>query len=359
MLEIVRPGTTYQMFADIRCHLNKAYETAYNRFMESVYQNTFWLIVALLAVLLPLFVLAVSLLGRAIGIAREQKRKIEVEQEQKARNETKEATSELEKGETDAARKRLNLAKREEEEATKRLKRVDKRYDLLTLRCCVIVPGAFLVVAAVLSAVAGSLGSGLTGLGSLFWIALSSWTLSLVFIGVAVSRLIRALSVVQEVSLSTDELALQHTKEALKTALLEVEEAKRPELEFTWKCAEIPVRVKRSEIFEIEHSCRLSRGDVARSIRISIHAPPGFGFKNQRTVVQDADHPAVPSYITADTFQQVLTRGIATTTKTKIVAPAEDGEHTLFAVVYCEGFQGETVPLEVVVAGELVSSEDT
>jgi len=327
--------------------------------MESVYQNTFWLIVALLAVLLPLYVLAVSLLGRAIGIAREQKLAIAAEQEKSAIAETKEAASELGKGETDAARERLNLAKKEEEKATKRLKKVDKRYNLLTLRCCVIVPGAFLVVAAVLSAVAGSLGSGLTGLSALFWIAVSSWTLSLVFVGVAVSRLIRALFVVQEVSLSTDELTLKRTTEALKTALLEAEEAKRPEVEFMWRCAETPVRVKRSETFEIEHTCRVSRGDVARTISVGIHVPPGFGFKEGMTVVQDADHAVVPSYTTTAVYEAVLTRGRTVVRKTKIVAPDEDGEHTIFGQVNCEGFQGTFMSLAVVVSGELDVSENT
>jgi len=328
--------------------------------MESVYQNTFWLIVALLAVLLPLYVLAVSLLGRAIGIAREQKRAIAAEQEKSARAETKKAASELEKGETDAARERLNLAKKEEEKATKRLKRVDKRYNLLTLRCCVIVPGAFLVVAAVLSAVAGSLGSGLKGLSALFWIAVSSWVLSLVFVGVAVSRLIRALSVVQEVSLSTDELTLQRTKEALKTALLEVEEVRRPEVEFTWRCAETPVRVKRSETFQIEYAYYVSRGDVARSIRVSLHVPPTFGFKKPRmTVVQDPDCPMIPSYITAETFKNVHTSGVSMLGSAEVVAPDEDGAHTLFARILCEGFQGDFIPLEVVVTEELDVSENT
>ncbi|MCK4570448.1 hypothetical protein KAT84_00725, partial [Candidatus Bipolaricaulota bacterium] len=102
--------------------------------MESVYQNTFWFAVTLLAVLLPLYVLAVSLLGRAIGIAREEKRKIAADQEQQAKLETSEAAKELSEGQADAARTRLNLAKKEEQKATKRLAKVDKRYNLLTLK---------------------------------------------------------------------------------------------------------------------------------------------------------------------------------------------------------------------------------
>jgi uncharacterized protein HemY len=100
-------------------------EDACNEHMESVYQNTFWFAIALLAALLPLYVLAVSLLGRAIGIARDEKRTIAAERERSARAETQEAARELAKGKTEAARKRLNLAKKEEEMATRRLKRVD------------------------------------------------------------------------------------------------------------------------------------------------------------------------------------------------------------------------------------------
>jgi len=275
-------------------------------------------------------------------------------QEETAKAETREAAGELQRGDTDAARDRLNRAKKEQELATKRLKQVDKRYNLLTLRCCVIFPGAILLGAAALSVVAESLLRGDTDVGILFWLAMVAWFLSLVLVGVAVYRLIRALLVVQDVSLSSDEVALQRTKEALKAALLEVEEARRPELEFMWKCEETPLRVRRSEKFEIQHTCRVSRGDVARNLRIAIHIPPGFAFEGEDGItVQDADHSELPSYFTTDSVHEALTPGINALTKTKIVAPDDDGEYTLFGEANCEGFRGERMPLEVVVSGEL------
>jgi ABC-type multidrug transport system fused ATPase/permease subunit len=343
-------GGRNEMFADLRYDLYSGQESVYNGFMESVYQNTFWLIVAVLAVLLPLYVLAVSLLGRAIRIAREQKRAMAAEQEQRAKTETEEAGRELEKGKTDAARERLNLAKKEEEEATKQLKRVDKRYNLLTLRCCVIIPGALLLAAAVLSALAESFTSRATSLSALFWIAISSWSLSLVLMGVAGFRLIRALSVVQEISLSSDETALRRTTEALKTALSEVEEGKRPELDFTWWKPTPPIHVSSAEEFNVEYYVVITKGEVARSVVASLYVPPEFELPGvAKPLIQPLAVNLLAGYKTSTKPSTTYIAGMNWRVTFQVKAAAEPGTYTLYSKLSCEGFQGNRRAIEVVV----------
>lgn len=346
------------MFGDLGYDLNSAQETPYDLLMESVYQNTFWFVVALLAVLLPLYVLAVSLLGRAIGIARGLKRKIAAEQANRAKAETEEAARELQNGDTKAARDRLNSAEKEEKQATKELKQVDKRYNLLSLRCCVIIPGALLLTAAVLSAVAESLASDATNLGALSWIALFSWVLSLLFIALAASRLIRALSVVQEVSLASEETALRRTTEALKTALSELEDEKRPELDLMWWDPVPPIHVSSSGEFQVKYGLVLTKAEVARSVLESLFVPPGFELPGEKPLIQEIDAQEVAGYKTAERRASTCLAGSRWLVAFRVKAAEEPGTYTLYNRLCCEGFQGELVPFEVVVEDKSTESSN-
>lgn len=317
--------------------------------MESVYQNTFWFAVTLLAVLLPVYVLAVSLLGRAIGIAREEKRRIAADQEQQAKLETSAAAKELSEGQADAARTRLNLANKEEQEATKRLAKVDKRYNLLTLKCCVIIPGALLLAGAALSAAAGSLGSDASATASTFWLSVSLWILSLVLVGVALFRLIHALLVVEEVSLSSDEIAMRRNVDALKTALLAIEEEKRPELTLEWPEDAPPFKVNAGDEINIAFAARLSKGEVARNVSVFLLVPPGFQFPGKAAIRQRANHPIAPDYLLHESRKYDVLANVARIDTMTVKCCEETGWYKFYYQIACEGFSGsfEEISIEV------------
>lgn len=60
--------------------------------MDSIYQLTFFLAVALLAIVITVFVLAVSLLGRAVKLSVEEQEKAEKDRKKDTENEIKKNT---------------------------------------------------------------------------------------------------------------------------------------------------------------------------------------------------------------------------------------------------------------------------
>ena len=353
MVEIVRPETTYQMFADIRCDLNKGYETAYNRFMESVYQNTFWLVVAFLAVLLPLYVLAVSLLGRAIGIAKSQERKNRIAQQERAEAVTAEAkealTEALDVGKNKELRTQLKRAENDEKKATRQTRRVSKRYGLLRLWPCVGFPGILLASAAILSAAACGFGSPSAGIGGQNWLSTLFWGVSLALIVAAVARLYLALRIVQEVSLSSDEIAMQRNVEALKAALIAFEEEKRPELKLDWLDPTLPLSAEASSDIRLAYAVALTRGEVARTTSVFVYAPPGFEFPGKRATPQLPNHPVVPDYIMHESTIGDVLNAVKRRSGVTLKCCKEAGQFKLYYQIICEGFSTsyEEIPIEI------------
>ena len=318
--------------------------------MESVYQNTFWFIVALLAVLLPLYVLAVSLLGRAVSIARDQKMNAAAVEKQHAEELRVAAAADLEKGETEELLKRLKKAKKNATRASREGKRIEKRFALLRLWHCVGYPGLFLMSAAIMSVLAMALGDNGAASNAGSWMPIAFWIVALILTAAAIVRLMRALQVVQEVSLSSDEIALQRSVEALKTALLADEKRRRPEISILWQDMDLPIHVAPQEKFMIEYRITVTKGEVARTTIRTMYIHPSFDFAgSEESILQSEQHPSMPAYKTAEKRATNYLPGTDWRTSFRVTAAAEVGTYTFYARNCCEGFVGELEPFNVIV----------
>lgn len=212
--------------------------------MNIIYQFTFYLALSLLAIIITVFVFAVSLLGRAMeAAARSQEQKIS---ERKAINakEIEELREEMGKPGPDGQiphglTEKLKNLEKQDKKFQKELDQIKSAPSLLTVKGGLLPPSKLFLAAMVLS----SLASGLSGLKNAL-IPLTSWALSMAAVGTGVWKVCCSLKVIEEVAITSEEAGHRKAIDALKTALLEVEEEKRPQLQFTFRGEQPPFSVK-------------------------------------------------------------------------------------------------------------------
>ena len=124
--------------------------------MDIIYQLTFYLALALLAILITVFVFAVSLLGRALATAAVSEREKITERKVSNAKEMAAIKKEIEKAEAKGEipkglRQTLEVLERKDKKFSKELVRIRKAPELLTVKGGVVHPGGFLVAALILS----------------------------------------------------------------------------------------------------------------------------------------------------------------------------------------------------------------
>lgn len=211
--------------------------------MISLYEVTILLNLALVTMTVTVFVFAVSLLGRAIEIAKQENEKARQEQSEKTKKEIDEIQNELEKarktGELKET-KRLTKLQKDKRKFEKKLERIRKRYQLFRVKRGVLYPSSFFLGSLILAAVAKALGSIYS---PFLWIG----ALGLLTLGGY--RLFLCLKVIEEVAIMSEEMARKKAIEISKSALAEYEETKRPKLRLYFKDKKPPFQFgKDSEV---------------------------------------------------------------------------------------------------------------
>ncbi len=320
--------------------------------MDIVYQLTFFLTLGMLGIVMAVFVFAVTQIGTATkAAAKEQENKM---------LEKKDTTSlrinNIEK-KLEEAKKGLDLdvanLTSEVEDMNEELRNYDieiehikERVGLITRRGAVVYPGGLFLVALVLSITS----NGLAGNASLETLALWVWVLSLVPLVFGIYRVYQTLGVVEEVTVGSEE-ALDKLPEAVKVALRELEEEKKPELKVDFIGEHPPIRMVVGEETDINVRITLTKGDIARSPVVAFFVPTGFDFlggveKNMQPEDEEELAGMLGGFYTFRDCQRVpkLAQVI------RIKAPTEVGVYEFLYTVSCEGFEGgrERMQVEVV-----------
>lgn len=323
--------------------------------MGVVYQLTFFLAVTLLAIVITIFVFAVSLLGRAVEAASREQEKTTREQ----KDATEREIAEMQKQVSDLMKKkrigqelrelekRLKQLRKQDNNFAKKLSRIGRAPELLRVKGGVLPPAISLGIAMILTGLAWYLPNTI----QTFTVPIPFiiWILGLAAIGYSISCIYRSLRVVESVAITSEEAALMREKEALKMAFKELEEERKPKLELEFYGEKLPLRMKSNSEKEVEVRLSLVQGDEAVDILLYLAAPPGFDFPGEETYTQDADHPTVPNYITANIPSPNIKKGIAQPLKIKIKAPARKDKFDLCHRIVCSGFDSGEKWFSVVV----------
>lgn len=319
--------------------------------MSVIYQLTFFAALALLAIVITVFVFAVSLLGRAMeAAAKSEKKKLVERKENNAKEmatirkeiEEAEAKGEIPKGLT----RKLEKLEKKDKKFEKELSIIRKAPELLTVKGGVVPAGAFLIGALILSAVAWYLS---TIENIILLIPVLIWILGLSAIVYSVVRVYRSLRVIEGVAITSEAEADRRLAHAVKTALIEVEEEKKPKLELGFFGEKLPLRMKSNSEREVEVRLSLAQGDESIDTFLYLAVPPGFDFPGVKTYTQDATHPTVPNYITAYMPIGTIKRGIEQPIRIDIKTPAQKGRFNLCYRIVCSGFDSGENWFQVVV----------
>ena len=318
--------------------------------MDAVYQATFFLALTLLAVLVPVFVFAVSFLGRAIERAREEEESIRGEHERKKKQEIAEAQSALEQastkgGSVQQAKERVDNLLDEEERYDEETKQVRKGFIRLTVKGAVIYPGFLLLVTLVLAIFARYLENLSPSNAPLLVIGLFIWGGGLVALFFSLKAILGTLLSIQKVALTSEAAYFARMKDALMGALIEQEEARLPVLVLRF-AANVPLTFAPEDSRKIGFRVALKRGPVGKETTIYFFTPPEFDFPGQKSYFQSQDRGNIAGYRTRIIELGNVRQGIENIGSVTIKAAMKPGKYTLYYKIVCDGFDSEMQPTQ-------------
>lgn len=316
--------------------------------MGAIYQSMFFLAIALLAISITVFVLAVSLLGRAIRLSVEEQERAEKDRKKDTESEIKKIQDKLEQAKAagrvdvgDLSQSLQDLERKDSKHKWK-LRWIKIKPKLLKVSWGALIPGAFFLTAIVLSALALYWVREATIASIYMWLAVASMLIGICFVCLT-------LKVIEGVAVTSEEISLLRQKDILKTALKEHEEEKRPKLALQFEEKQPPFHIKAGEQMTIEFGLHFVQGEIARKLGAYIFAPSGFEFPGKHTWVQGKHVGEVTEHVTTGFEYGDCTSGIAPARNLIIKAPSKTGKFKLKYKIVCEGFDGDIEKFNVVV----------
>jgi len=310
-------------------------------------EATFFLSVALLAVVVTIFVLSISLLGMAIeseGLekkARQEKLnndiKIEKGQvENKLNNDPLGNSKEIKILRSDLFKLENKLKKGE----TKLLNIQNKYKQAFSVYGAVAIPGICFISSIILSTVTWSVlqqnPTFNVGGFSVALLLILAWA-AIIF---GIYRIVESLVIIREVSMVSEQLILSRNIEAFIEADKEIKLKEKPVLSLKSEQLESPIEVSPEEEFEIAYDVHLTQGAYAEVLKISWYAPPeGFAFISQgKKFVVSSNNTFFPNYLKLEHEKDILLRHRALYGKVKIKAAKKAGIYELAYHLVCKNF---------------------
>lgn len=312
-----------------------------------VYQLTFFLALGLLAIVITIFVFAVSQIGRVTAASSKEQQDI-LSQQKKAKAKRiesieKQIAKAKKTGNLDVSKLSSELKNLTEEsmEYESQLKHIQERIMLISRKGAVVCPGFFFLATLVLTATASGLADGQN------LVALWLWIISIGTLAFGIFRVFRTLGAIEEVTITSEE-AVEKLPEAVKIALRELEEERKPELQLSFKDTQPPFHVKAESEILIEFIITLIRGDIARETEIYFVAPPGFKFPDSPKRLPPLGKEYA-NYVSTAIELADITKGIYRLGKVKLKVPSQPEHYTVSYCSVCEGFYSKYEEFEVVV----------
>jgi len=319
--------------------------------MDNLANAVIFLVLTLLAIVVAIFVLAASFLGRALEQSRiEKKEAAELEKKLADERDSKldEVMIEVQKRlkgveaaeAIEALEKELAQYKRQKKESRKKLKsavRRYKRYTMLTVPNGVVPTSVLLLISLVLAAITQlfttSIGYAPLGVA----VIILSW---------ACFRIYKSLIVVQEIAVTAEEAQFQREAGTLLAALDMHEEKKRPGFEIEFTDPKQPISLKCSQEGVIKFSISLDHGEIARQAELWISVPNKFELTESDARFSDKYPDRLMTMIELGDMK----RGLFYRRRISIKTPAEAGEYTFGYFFNCEGHYGnwKYFPVKVV-----------
>lgn len=170
--------------------------------------------------------------------------------------------------------------------------------------------------------------------------ALSLWYTSLITILIGTINLFLTLRVTQSVAITSEETSYLRQKEMMVSALLDVEERKRPSFTLGFR-ESMPINIKSDEVLAINVYIHLTSGTIARKARAMVFLPKEFEAIGH-TIFRQPDH--LDMFGGLDSFQITFndcTRAFDPSETINIKAPSEKRAYEILYKLGSEEFDGQ------------------
>lgn len=311
--------------------------------MNIVYELTFFLALALLAIVVTVYVFSVTQIGRATELESKRQKDIISAQKEASEKQIENIQKQLDEakkvGRLDDATllEELDKGRREIQNYASEINRLKNRTALIKRFGATVWPGSAILATIVLAMIARGIESNHN------IIALVLWIIGLVTLLIGIYRIFKTLGAIEEVTINAQE-AIDKLPEAVKSALIAVEQQKKPMLTLVFRGSQPPIYVNSGQQINIDFALEMASGDVARNISVFFTAPPGFAFPSTPSAPAADD---LPNYVSTCVKLIDLVTGLRNLFKLAIKAPATTGSYILVYQFVCEGFNSGRIPFPV------------
>jgi len=322
--------------------------------MNLVYQFTAFLSISLMAIVAAVFVVGVSLLGKAIKRSSQEKTRIEEKNKEDIQGQIIMLQESL-SGCTDKEKatkfeKEIRDLKTKLDKHDKQIKKIEKGPNFLTVKGGVLHPCFFLFLSLVLSVIA-------SGLSNRFDIYINFWTSTfpvLIWFGGifsiywAIRIIVNSLRIIQDVALASDEAVLRDNVEALTEALQMHDESKKPVLDLVVEKPKRPIRVYTGSQFDIQFYMNIKRGDLAQNIDVYFFAAPDtLTFPDMHTYYQEEPSGLAGFLSTVIKIDNMKKGMLSHSYAIHLKAPQKGGKYKLAYKINAHGYDSGHKEIEI------------
>ena len=253
--------------------------------------------VTILTILIPVYVIAFSLVGPSSGRRKEEIDRINAEKEQTNREAIDDAKSLLGEDNTREAQQKLLELERRQIEIEKERGKLERRYSALGLKQALLLPSILLIITAVSFKTAPIFYKAFYYYSSL--IVLLAGIAALI---IAIRMILTTLSLVEELGKMVPDFNRQELKSVLND-VIQVWEKKKKETEnhrinIVW-VNDPPFQLTCKENRKISYGLNLKVGNTANDLKVLFLIPPGFKFAGHSSWAQGEDRGDIAGYLTA------------------------------------------------------------
>jgi len=312
----------------------------------------------LFGVTIPVFIFAVTLLGNAIKKAQEEEDKAK-EQEKKdfelkitdLENKIKAAK---ESGDSSELETKLKEILSNKKNFDKQVKKIRNKYSLIGLKKSILFPAGFFILS-ILSNEITSIYFSPPLIAPIFWF------LSVSFLSIGIFMLYQSLSLIQEVSISSEDLQMRKMTTAFSIALATHDSKKQEELGIIFEDIKFPYKAKPEEELTIHLLIKLIKGKIVENVAVWFFVPDEFGLispSEDKSWRQGAGY-VVPNIRTIKVVIGKVSKGTNSPATLKIKCPHAEGEYNLLYKIYGDGYDGERNEAKIIIGdiGEIKSNK--
>jgi hypothetical protein len=288
--------------------------------------------ITILTILLPVYVIAFSLVGPSAGRRKEELDKINAEEAQANTTALEDAKKAIDKKDATEATKKLNDLENQKYQIEVRRKQAERKYSALHMTNAFVFPSTLLAVASALFKSASvTYPVVLDVLNAQFIIPV---LLAIGCVAASFKLIWNTLLLIEELGRTVPEFNRQELSSVI-SEVLKARDKEKPKTEsviikLDWKDPKPPFKFGRNTSIKIDYELDLHGANTANDAKLLFLLPPGFVFVGHSSWSQGADRGAIANYVSAWKEHGKLQRRISAAGRITINTPDSAGTYKCY-----------------------------